>query len=186
MEAVADGGHTASTTVCVQVTAAPTLSPGDVQTALNVDIGGPDRPRVNEFAIYTIQIANTSNVPLKRLRIVVTYEPSLYPADATPGFDVPSLSRGELVWNVDQLPAGERLTREVRYKCLQPSTAAWCRVSVGTVEGARAQQQKTLQVLPADRPPVRENLGAHTGTRQRTGGPARADCRESKGAGRRS
>ena len=164
MEAVADGGHTGTTTVCVEVTAAPVLSPADMQTALNVVISGPDRARIDEFAIYTIQIANTSNVPLTRLRIVNTYEPSLYPADATPGFEVPSLARGELVWNVDQLPPGERLSREVRYKCLQPSNAAWCRVSVGTVEGARAQQQKNLQVLPADRPPVRENLGTQPGS----------------------
>jgi uncharacterized repeat protein (TIGR01451 family) len=154
MEAVADGGHTASVSACVTGTAAPAPSPAELQAAMQIEIRGPDQPRVNDFAIYTIQITNSSSLPLTRLRIVAAYEPSLYPADATPGFDLPSLSRGELVWNVDALPAGERLTREIRYKCLRASPAAWCRVSVGAVEGAQAQQQKNLQVLPAERPPL--------------------------------
>jgi uncharacterized repeat protein (TIGR01451 family) len=146
----------------VDVAAAPVLSAADAPTALNVVISGPDRARVGDLVDYTITIANTSNVPLTRLRIVNVYEPSLFPKNAADGFVQP-VSRGELVWNVGQLPPGERVTLGVRYECLQASNAAGCRVSVGTAEGAQSQQAKSLQILPADRPAAREGVGLQPG-----------------------
>jgi uncharacterized repeat protein (TIGR01451 family) len=164
VDAIADGGHTATATAWLDATAAPTLAPAEAQTALQMVLSGPDRSRVGDLVTYVMQVTNTSQVPLTRVRIVGTYEPSLYPKNATNGFDIAALSRGELLWNVERLPPGERLTREMRFECLQPATASWCRVAIDTAEGARATQQKNTQILPAEKP-SRTEIGPAPGTK---------------------
>jgi uncharacterized repeat protein (TIGR01451 family) len=176
VEVFAAGGHTATTTVCLEATQPPTpLAPSTPQTpsapgapsdpaqpsgprpqtSIRVDIGGPLQARVGQLVSYLMTVTNQGNVPLTGVRIVNTYEPSLYPKEASKGFDQNALRRGELVWNIERIEPGETVERESKYECLRQSTAAWSRVFVETAEQVRATRETTTQILPADIPPKR-------------------------------
>ena len=155
VDAVAAGGHVASANACLDVTApAPPPRP-EPKPAVNVTLSGPDRARVGEAVDYSMQIVNTGNVPLTQVQIVGTYEPSLYPQEATPGYDTASLrQRGEFVWSVARLEPGNQVTLGVKLQCLRAASAAWCRVFVQAAENIRATQEKPLVILSAEPPPA--------------------------------
>ncbi|TVS13601.1 MAG: hypothetical protein EA424_21310 [Planctomycetaceae bacterium] len=167
VEVSAAGEHTAVTSGCIDVTqpsapispeppTTPALPPADPkpkpQASMRVTIEGPLQARVGQSVNYLMTIINEGDVPLTGVRIVNTYEPSLYPQEASKGFDPTALRRGELVWTVDRIEPGERIERESKYECLRVSTAAWSRVEVVTAEQVRGTRETTTQILPADRP----------------------------------
>jgi len=143
----AKGGHTASATACVEATDPP-------RPDLQVTIRGPEQRRVGEMAKYTIEVTNTGEATLTGLRIVGTSDMSLLPKNASPGFDMNSLSRREVVWQVEQLAPRAMAKRAVEYECLNEAANAWCSVSVETAEGVRKVQEARTEILPAPRPPV--------------------------------
>jgi len=65
-----------------------------------------------------------------------------------------SLSRREVVWQVEQLAPRAMAKRAVEYECLNEAANAWCSVSVETAEGVRKVQEARTEILPAPRPPV--------------------------------
>lgn len=151
VEAFADGGHTATASTCLEGTQ-PQAAP-----RLDVTIQGPLQGRVGQAVTYTMQITNAGSTPLTQIRIVNTYEPSLYPKEASKGFDLNALRRGELVWTVERLEPGQTLNRQSMYECLRAATAAWSRVTVETAEQVRVTRETTTQILPpeaAPRPPA--------------------------------
>jgi uncharacterized repeat protein (TIGR01451 family) len=185
VEVFATGGHTATASSCIEVTqpSAPTgpsvpsgpsvpagpsvpsvpsgpSTPSDPsapppQARVQVDIQGPLQARVGQLVSYQMSITNQGGVPLTGVRIVNTYEPSLYPKEASKGFDQNALRRGELVWTVDRIEPGETVQRESKYECLRESTAAWSRVFVESAEQIRATRETTTQILPSETPPRR-------------------------------
>ncbi len=155
VEAFASGGHSASTSACVEATqpAAPQGPPP--QAGVQVKIEGPLQSRVGQLVTYSMSITNSGNVPLTGVRIVNTYEPSLYPKEASRGFDQNALRRGELVWTVERIEPGESVQRESKYECLRETTAAWSRVYVESAEDVRATRETTTQILAAETAPRR-------------------------------
>ncbi len=160
VDAVAEGGHSATATACV--TARPPAPPKPApRPQVQVTIDGPAEGRVGQVVTYTMMITNTGDVPLTDVRIVNSYDTSLYPKHATDGFNVPSLSRGELVWQVDRLDTGAKIKREAQYECVREAATAWCRVFVGAAGNAedfkethtRILPDVTKPVLPRERPP---------------------------------
>ena len=146
VEVSAQGGHTASTSRCVNVTEPPPPPRPAPQPNVDVTIEGPARGRVGDLLAYTIRVTNTGNVPLTSLRIVTTRAPALNPREASGGFDVDQLARGEIVWNQWQLLPGNVLTREAKFECMQEAADAWCRVSVESAEGARGSKETTTAI----------------------------------------
>jgi uncharacterized repeat protein (TIGR01451 family) len=156
VEATARGGHTAVSSVCLDALDQPAPAVSS-QPALEARIDGPQQGRVGDQLTYVMQIQNSGNVPLTRLRVMVTYEPSFYPREASKEFDLSALPRGQLIWNVAGLGPGEILRREVRYECLRQSQAAWTRLFVETAENVGLSRETTTEILPAPRaaaPPV--------------------------------
>lgn len=170
VEVSAAGEHTAVTSGCIDVIqpatpttpetpatppvppVPPTTPKPKPQANMRVTIEGPLQARVGQSVNYLMTVINEGDVPLTGVRIVNTYEPSLYPQEASKGFDPTALRRGELVWTVDRIEPGERVERESKYECLRVSTAAWSRVEVVTAEQVRGTRETTTQILPADRP----------------------------------
>ncbi len=171
VEVFAEGEHTAVTSGCIDVSQpaapispetppTPALPPADPQPkpqpkpqpSMRVTIEGPLQARVGQSVSYLMTIFNDGDVPLTGVRIVNTYEPSLYPQEASKGFDPTALRRGELVWTVDRIEPGDQVEREAKYECLRVSTAAWSRVEVVTAEQVRGTRETTTQILPGDRP----------------------------------
>jgi hypothetical protein len=96
-----------------------------------------------------MRITNTGNVPLTQVRVVGTYDPSLHPKQASRGFDMTALVRGELAWNIDRLEQGETTTRDAEFECLRPAQAAWTRVVVQSAENVQAVQDRRMRIDPA-------------------------------------
>jgi uncharacterized repeat protein (TIGR01451 family) len=151
VEAVADGGHSATATACVNVTEPPKPQP---KPSLDLAIEGPAQGRVGEQLVYVIKVTNTGNVPLTGVRIANTFDASLDPRRASPGFDHDALLKREILWVVNRLGPGETVTREAKHECIQESAAAWCRVNVETSEGLRTVKETTTTILPAPRKPA--------------------------------
>jgi uncharacterized repeat protein (TIGR01451 family) len=164
VDAVAEGGHSATASACV--TARPPAPPKpEPKPQVQVTIDGPAESRVGQIVKYTMRIANIGNVPLTDVRIVNTYDVSLlFPKNATAGFDMPSLSRGELAWRVDRLAPGETVKREAQYECVREAAAAWCRVLAEAAGNVRDIKETHTRILPdvtkparpKERPPIIE------------------------------
>lgn len=146
LEAVADTIHTASATACVTAAASPQVVP---QPKVEVTISGPQQGRVGEQLLFTMRVTNSGNVPLRNVRIVGSFDRTLHPRQASDGFDMAALPRGELVWSVPQLAVGEMLTREARFECRAVSNTAWARVTIQSTDGVNEVREARLQIAAA-------------------------------------
>lgn len=153
-EAVAEGGHSATASACVNVVEPPRPEP---KPAIEASIDCPAEAQVDERITVTMRVANTGNVPLTNVRVIGFYDRSLYPREASTGYDPQALTRGEVSWFTPQLMPGESLTRQVRLECVKDSTTAWCRVFVEAAENVRAVQEAKLTIRPA--PAARQPAG---------------------------
>jgi uncharacterized repeat protein (TIGR01451 family) len=145
-EAVADGGHSATASACVNVVEPPRPEP---KPAVEATIECPAQAEVGERITVTMRVANTGNVPLTNVRVIGFYDRSLYPREASTGYDPQALTRGELLWVTPRLMPGESLTRQARLDGVKESTTAWCRVFVEAAENVRAVQESKLTIRPA-------------------------------------
>ncbi len=151
VEAVADGGHSATATACVTGTEPPQPAP---QPAIEATIEAPANGQVGQQITVTMRVANTGNVPLTNVRLIGFHDRALYPRQASTGYDPQALTRGELMWVTPRLAPGESVTRQARLECVQASPNAWCRVFVETAQNVRAVQETTVAVAAA--PSVRQ------------------------------
>lgn len=148
VDATADGGHSASATACLEARDPP-------KPNLHVTINGPDLRRVGQLAKYTIRATNTGEATLTNVRILSTYDASLFPKNATPGYDAGALkTQREFRWPIDRLPRGETASFGVEFECLSEAAAAWCRVSVEAAEGVRKVADAHTKILPRQQIPV--------------------------------
>ncbi len=174
VEAFAASGHTATTTVCIESSPPavaepppadrppdprPTEEPAEAPPPdpeahrLVVDVQGPSESRVGDSVTYALQVTHTGTAAVEQLRIVKTYDPSLYPQEASQGFDLDALRRGELLWTSPRLEPGATVHREAKYRCLQAAAAARVRVRVEAEPGVRASAEAVTRIQPGEAPP---------------------------------
>ncbi len=152
-EAVADGGHSATASACVNGIEPPQPEP---KPAVEATIECPTQAQVGQQITVTMRVTNTGNVPLTNVRVVGFYDRSLYPRAASVGYDSQALTRGELLWVTPRLMPGEVLARQAGLDCVKDSSSAWCRVFVETAENVRSVQEAkiAIQAAAAVKPPV--------------------------------
>jgi hypothetical protein len=121
-----------------------------------VNITGPLQSSVGQLVTYTMTLTNTGRTPLTQVRIVNTYEPSLYPKNASRGLDPNALRRAELIWTIDRVDPGQTVSREAQYECIREARAAWSRVYADAAQGVRATKETTTQISAAQTSPPRE------------------------------
>ncbi len=178
VEAVAAGGHLATETVCIEASPAvaepaPGVPPAEDRPPAPLPPAEPDRPalpdpeayrltvalqgppegRVGDSVTYSLRVTNAGTAPVERLRIVQTYDPALYPQEASQGFDLDALRRGELVWTLPRLEPGSSVHREAKYRCLQATAAARVRVRVEAEPEVRASGETATEIQPGEAPP---------------------------------
>lgn len=152
-EAVADGGHSATASACVNAVEPPQPEP---KPAVEATIECPTQAQVGERIMVTMRVTNTGNVPLTNVRTVGFYDRSLYPRAASTGYDPQALTRGELLWVTPRLMPGEVIARQAGLDCVKDSASAWCRVFVETAENVRSVQEAkiAIEAAPAAKPPA--------------------------------
>jgi len=149
VDVTAKGGHAASATACIQAADPP-------KPDLEVTIDGPKERRVGDLAKYTMRVKNTGEAVLTGIKIVSTYDASLFPKNATPGYDTGSLrAQSKFIWPLERLAKGQTESLAVEYECLSEAAAAWCRVSVEAAEGVHKVADARTRILPQQQIPVR-------------------------------
>ncbi len=119
-----------------------TAPPGEAPT-LSIRKTGPTKRQVGEVAEFVIDITNTSRFQATGLKLVDHYSINLDPVQATPGF---SFLNDDMIWYVDELPAGKTIRFEVRCKCLAPEKESCNEVTVTSKEGSRADSRACLEI----------------------------------------
>lgn len=151
VDAVADGGYSASAQGCVIATApAPGVGPpggaGPLGAGpLRVQLAGATRQQAGQSVDYTITVYNASAAALSNVRIIYQHGPSLKPDEASGGFQA---SRGQLIWDLPQLARDERRSFVVRVSCLQPDPAALNRVTVAADQAAAQTAELSTEITP--------------------------------------
>jgi uncharacterized repeat protein (TIGR01451 family) len=151
VDAVADGGYSASAQGCVVATApAPGVVPpggaGPLGAGpLRLQLAGATRQQAGQSVDYTITVYNASAAALSNVRVIYQHGPSLKPDEATAGFQA---SRGQLIWDLPQLARDERRSYVVRVSCLQPDPAALNRVTVAADQAAPQTAELSTEITP--------------------------------------
>ncbi len=139
----ADGGLRGTTRNCIAASAPlesaqPAAQPAEAQPSttpppgglaqLSVRKSGPDRRRVGEKALFTIEVTNGSDQPIENLEVADHFETSLEPGRATEGSVW--LQGNALGWKIPTLAAGKTIRREIEFGCLRETPRSCNRVTV--------------------------------------------------------
>ncbi|MFN0019320.1 MAG: hypothetical protein ACKVP0_13735 [Pirellulaceae bacterium] len=110
LDVMADGGHSAATTGCVEAVAA---SGAITMPTVSVLVSGPRKLEVGKKDIARIEIKNGSNSPLTNLRLTASFPKSLAPIRATGGAPV---DEEGLSWLIARLIPGESVVKEIEFE----------------------------------------------------------------------
>ncbi len=111
LDVLADGGHSAATTGCVEAVAA--ASGALALPKVSVLISGPRKLEMGKKEITRIEIKNGSSAPLTNLRLTVSFPKSLAPIRATGGAPV---DEEGLNWLIARLIPGETVVKEIEFE----------------------------------------------------------------------
>lgn len=139
-------GETAPTT--------PGATPTPATARVTVTKKGPDRRKVGEMAVFTIEVTNPSDQHLRDLQIADNYEIVFKPSRATPGSEW--LPGNALGWKIDVLEAGQTVRREVELECLRETPRACNRVQVSGPGMESVGDEACLEIVAdeAEAPPA--------------------------------
>lgn len=148
VEATADGGQRASGESCATVINRVVPVP-----ALTAQITGREVVETGAERLFRYRVVNTGQVPLRDVRIVVTFEPPMQLVRATEGKDTSRIGQYQLEWRVPLMQPGPDTTSTVllegAFMPVQPSPNSRMILTVSSAEGARAEDTFAFQVVAA-------------------------------------
>jgi uncharacterized repeat protein (TIGR01451 family) len=144
---------------------------------------GPQKATVGQMAEFSIEVTNTGQTPLTRLKIVDHFDGALNPKNATDGF---TAEGDDLVWEIASLPPGKTLRPPIRVQCmcLKPAARACNQAIVTTAEGARDTSEACLEIVAAAAGGAAPEQGAapDKGAASKSDAPARQSAARPQGA----
>lgn len=145
LEVTTPDGQFARSESCVTVADAAVVP----KPTLTVRKMGPSEARVGQSVTFAVEVFNTGNVPLTNVRIADTYHTALEPEKASPGVDENALAQDQLVWNIPQLPPGQKQRREVQCVCMQATDRAASQVVVTSDQTTPQTSEAVVRIRPA-------------------------------------
>lgn len=147
-QATAAGGQQQSESSCVTV-----IHPAPPTPALSVTVSaGGDRIRAGDSVLVRGRVENTGSIPLKSVRVSMSYDHQLVPQQATVDFprnlDTPYV----ISWTIPELPAGETAVLEAEFASQQTNAASQFVFTAESAEGARGRDDTSVQIFPGDAP----------------------------------
>ncbi|TWU18468.1 hypothetical protein [Allorhodopirellula heiligendammensis] len=147
-QANAAGGQQQSQSSCVTV-----INPAPPTPALSVTVSAArDRLSVGDNVFVRGRVENTGSIPLKSVRVTMSYDAQLLPQQATVDFprnlDTPYL----ITWTIPELPAGETAVLEAEFAAQQTSAASQFIFTAESAEGARGRNSTSIQIFPGNAP----------------------------------
>jgi hypothetical protein len=148
VEATADGGQRAAGESCATVINRVVPVP-----AVTAQITGREVVETGAERLFRYRVVNTGQVPLRDVRIVVTFEPPMQLVRATEGKDTSRIGQYQLEWRVPLMQPGPDATSTVllegAFMPVQPSPNSRMILTVSSAEGARAEDTFAFQVVAA-------------------------------------
>ena len=103
-------------------------APSTAGASLSVRKTGPNRRRVGDVALFTIEVTNNGDTPLQDVVIADNFETTLEPGRATEGNEW--LEGNALGWRIGTLDPGQTVRRDIELRCLQATPRACNRATV--------------------------------------------------------
>ena len=154
IDVAADGGHTASARGCVTgipSRAAPGSSPPLASSPISLEIKTSGRIEVGKRGIVQVDIVHAGRTPVTNLQLRVEHPPALNPVQASSGAGVED---NAVVWQIETIGPGERISRQVEFEGLEPQALASVRAAIVSDQTAEQSRQATIRVIaPAVTPP---------------------------------
>jgi hypothetical protein len=132
-----------------------------LDSALSVELRGPDEVLVGETAEYEIVVTNKGESELTGVRIVYRADESLLPRRASENYRVES---GSLVWTIGVLAPGEAKSLTVHCDTARPNSSAATRVLCNTDQGVTNSKGLNTAIRPPATPGVTSAGTPRTGT----------------------
>ncbi|HZZ29088.1 MAG TPA: hypothetical protein VFE46_13905 [Pirellulales bacterium] len=116
-------------TVCVNVTGEPAVQ----QPAMELNIATPQKSyTVGSRVLFTIEVTNTdANIAGHQIRWVTNFDPALRVEQGTSGAQW--TSNGGVQFTVENLPPGDKETRQIECTCITPSPHACGRATLSNI-----------------------------------------------------
>ena len=121
----------------------PRQPPAGQRPSVSVKMSGPTTQDVEKVAEFFVDITNDGDTPLTNLTITDSYDPSLYPVQATDGY---RWEGEKLIWTFPNLAVGKTLRLQLNCKCLSTAEKACNRVTVFSKEGAQGEAEACLAI----------------------------------------
>ena len=146
--ASAAGGQQQSQSSCVTV-----INRAPPTPAMAVTVSAArDRIVVGDRVFIRGRVENTGSIPLKSVRVTMSYDPQVVPEQATVDFPR-SLDTAYLIaWTIEELPAGETAVLEGEFSAQQTSPGSQFIFTAESSEGARGSASTRVQILPNNTP----------------------------------
>jgi len=134
--AISDGEELVWKSVCVEY----------VKKQLELSVIGPSARTIGSRAEYIIKLSNVADVDLQNVKVVVAYDASLIPREASIGSE---RETGQLKWMLDTIRVGEGVQLQVEFDCEVAAEYSCMRVNVTSPELPEEQASACLKVTPA-------------------------------------
>jgi hypothetical protein len=120
---------------------------------VEAQISGPPTLRQGDLQIFNYVVRNPGRVPLRDLRVTVTFDDKVESVRATDRFrqSAESLAQYQIRWSLPELAAGAQTTIQVEYEGIGPPGPSVTLLTVETAAGAQADDSFRFEVLPGQR-----------------------------------
>ncbi len=146
--ATAAGGQQQSQSSCVTVINRPPPTP-----AMSVTVSAArDRIVVGDRIFIRGRVENTGAIPLKNVRVTMSYDPQVVPEQATVDFPRNLDTAYLIVWTIPELPAEETAVIEGEFSAQQASASSQFIFTAESAEGARGRDSTSVQIFPNNTP----------------------------------
>jgi len=112
---------------------------------LDLSIIGPSARTIGSRAEYIVKLSNVSEVDLKDVQAVISYDPVLTPREASIGS---IRETGQLKWSLDSIRKGEGVQLQVEFECEVAAEHACLRVNVDSPNLPKERVSACLKVIP--------------------------------------
>ncbi len=121
---------------------------------LQVRLTGASQARVGQPSLFTIEVANTGNIPLTGLRVNYRYPDSLTPSRVDKKRPATDHLPGNLIWEINQLEVGQRHTWDVECIAQRGGVDAIARVDATSQQNASDSVELKTQIAAVAAPPA--------------------------------
>ncbi len=146
--ATADGGQRADADGCVTV-----INPVPQTPSLSATLQARPQVVVGQPTLVRARIENRGQGPANNVTVTLDFPPQLQLLQATEGADESRVNQNTIAWTVPRIDPGQQAVLEGEFSPLAAAGNVQVRLLAESINGARANTDIVLQILPANLTP---------------------------------